>query len=190
MEEIVTLCLVNSCPMQKQKCVFLDRDGVLNRELGGYAYRLEEFEVLPRVPEALALLKEHGYLLIVITNQSGISKGVYTREDVLACHGKLQDSCNNLIDDIYYAPGHHTISASLSRKPDSLMIERAMAKYNIDKEQSWMVGDVKRDIDAGIKAGVRTILVGEHHLPGTHQRQVNDLWEAAQIILADIKKPA
>ncbi|WP_114778626.1 D-glycero-alpha-D-manno-heptose-1,7-bisphosphate 7-phosphatase [Botryobacter ruber] len=176
--------------MHKQKCVFLDRDGVLNRELGGYAYKLEEFEVLPRVPEALALLKQHGYLLIVITNQSGISKGIFTKEDVLACHQKLQDSCDSLIDDIYFAPGHHTISASLSRKPDSLMIERAMAKYHIDKNQSWMIGDVKRDIDAGKKAGVRTILVGEHHRAGTHQIQAKDLWEATQLILKDIKKPA
>jgi len=177
--------------MQKQKCVFLDRDGVLNRELGDYAYRLDHFEVLPRVPEALVLLKQHGYLLIVITNQSGISKGIFQREDMEACHRKLQDTCNHLIDDIYFAPGHQTISASLSRKPDSLMLEKAIAKYNIDPNQSWMVGDVPRDIAAGLKAGVRTIMVGGRHRPADAQTlEAEDLWEAAQLILAETKKPA
>ena len=65
--------------MQKQKCVFLDRDGVLNRERGDYTYKLEDFEVLPGVPEALALLKENGFLLIVVTNQAGVAKGLYQR---------------------------------------------------------------------------------------------------------------
>jgi len=177
--------------MQKQKCVFLDRDGVLNRELGDYAYRLDHFEVLPRVPEALALLKQHGFLLIVITNQSGISKGIFQRADMEACHRKLQDTCNQLIDDIYFAPGHQTISASLSRKPDSLMLEKAIAKYNIDPNLSWMVGDVPRDIAAGLKAGVRTIMVGGRHQPAdAHTLEAEDLWEAAQLILAETKKPA
>jgi D-glycero-D-manno-heptose 1,7-bisphosphate phosphatase len=63
----------------QQKCVFLDRDGVLNRERGDYTYTLEDFEVLPGVPEALALLKQNGYMLIVVTNQGGIAKGLYTK---------------------------------------------------------------------------------------------------------------
>ncbi|MDX5437853.1 MAG: HAD-IIIA family hydrolase, partial [Pontibacter sp.] len=72
-----------------QKCVFLDRDGVLNRERGDYTYSLEHFEVLPHVPEALKMLKENGYLLIVVTNQAGVAKGLYQKSDVLACHQKL-----------------------------------------------------------------------------------------------------
>lgn len=176
--------------MQKQKCVFLDRDGVLNREIGDYTYRLEDFDVLPRVPEALMLLKEHGFLLIVVTNQGGIAKKLYTKADTMACHQKLQDSCGAIIDAIYYAPGHHTVSASLSRKPDSLMLERAIAKYRLDPSESWMVGDAIRDMEAGEKVGVKTILVGEHHVSGTHERQVKDLWEATQLILSETKKPA
>ncbi len=169
--------------MPNQKCVFLDRDGVLNRERGDYTYKLDEFEVLPRVHEALALLKQNGYLLIVITNQGGIAKGLYTKKDVMACHQKLQQSCESILDAIYYAPSHPNYSESLSRKPDSLMLERAMAKYNIDPAQSWMIGDSLRDLEAAEKVGVKGILVGDKYKPGTYPLQLNDLWEAAQVIV-------
>ncbi|WP_266204501.1 D-glycero-alpha-D-manno-heptose-1,7-bisphosphate 7-phosphatase [Pontibacter kalidii] len=171
--------------MQKQKCVFLDRDGVLNRERGDYTYALEDFEVLPRVPEALRLLKKNGYLLIVVTNQGGVAKGLYKKTDVLACHQKLQDFCGSLIDAHYMAPGHPSSSASLSRKPDSLMLEKAIARYNIDPAQSWMVGDSLRDLEAAEKVGVRGILVGGKYEPGAHVWQMADLWEAAQFILGE-----
>ncbi|GHA77660.1 D-glycero-alpha-D-manno-heptose-1,7-bisphosphate 7-phosphatase [Pontibacter akesuensis] len=173
-----------------QKCVFLDRDGVLNRERGNYTYTLEDFEVLPRVPKALKLLKRNGYLLVVVTNQAGIAKGLYKGSDVAACHQKLQDSCEGLIDAIYYAPNHPDFSASLSRKPDSLMLEKAIAKYNLDPAASWMVGDSLRDLEAATKVGVRGILVGDKYPPDTHAWQVQDLWEASQFILAETKKPA
>jgi D-glycero-D-manno-heptose 1,7-bisphosphate phosphatase len=169
--------------MAKQKCVFLDRDGVLNRERGDYTYLLDEFEVLPGVPEALALLKNNGYLLIVITNQGGIAKGLYTKDDVMACHRKLQQSCGNLLDAIYYAPSHPNYTESLSRKPDSLMLERAIARYDIDVNYSWMIGDSLRDIEAADKVGVRSILVGDKYGAGTYPLQVNDLWDAAQFIV-------
>lgn len=176
--------------MQKQKCVFLDRDGVLNRERGDYTYKLDDFEVLPGVPEALALLKENGFLLIVVTNQAGVAKGLYQREDVLACHQKLQEACQTLIDAIYYAPHHPDFSESLSRKPDSLMLERAIAKYHIDPAHSWMVGDSLRDLEAADKAGVKAVLVGEKHPPLTHPWQAPDLWQATQSILEQTKEPA
>ncbi|MBC5772447.1 HAD family hydrolase [Pontibacter sp. KCTC 32443] len=169
--------------MPEQKCVFLDRDGVLNRERGDYTYRLNDFEVMPGVPEALALLKNNGYLLVVVTNQGGIAKGLYTKTDVMACHQKLQNSCGNLIDAHYYAPSHPNYSESLSRKPDSLMLERAIAKYNIGPAQSWMVGDSLRDLEAAEKVGVKSILVGDKYEVGTYPVQVKDLWEAAQVIV-------
>lgn len=176
--------------MQKQKCVFLDRDGVLNRERGDYTYKLDDFEVLPGVPEALALLKENGYLLIVVTNQAGVAKGLYQRKDVLACHQKLQEASKSLIDAIYYAPHHPDYSESLSRKPDSLMLERAIARYGIDPNQSWLVGDSLRDLQAAARVGVRAVLVGAQHPPQAHIWQAPGLWEAAQLILAQTKKPA
>ncbi|MBF8963137.1 HAD family hydrolase [Pontibacter sp. FD36] len=169
----------------QRKCVFLDRDGVLNRERGDYTYTLEDFEVLPGVPEALALLKQNGFLLIVVTNQGGIAKGLYTKADVMACHQKLQDACDHLIDALYYAPSHPDYSESLSRKPDSLMLERAIARYNIDPAQSWMVGDSHRDLEAAEKVGIRSIIVGDKYKPGSYTWQVNDLWEAARVLLEE-----
>ncbi|WP_439879898.1 D-glycero-alpha-D-manno-heptose-1,7-bisphosphate 7-phosphatase [Pontibacter sp. MBLB2868] len=169
--------------MQQHKCIFLDRDGVLNRERGEYTYKPDEFDVLPGVPEALKLLKKNGYLLIVVTNQAGIAKKLYYKEDVLACHNKLQTSCNNIIDAIYFAPGHPVSSESLSRKPDSLMLERAIAKFHIDPSESWMIGDSERDIQAAAKVGVRSVLVGDKYGPNAHVYQAKDLWEAAQLIL-------
>jgi D-glycero-D-manno-heptose 1,7-bisphosphate phosphatase len=167
----------------QRKCVFLDRDGVLNRERGDYTYHLDDFEVIAGVPEALALLKQNGYLLIVVTNQGGIAKELYTKEDVLACHAKLQEACDNLIDALYYAPGHPNYAASLARKPDSLMLEKAIAKFDIDPAKSWMVGDSERDIQAASKVGVPSILVGDKYGEGTHAFQVKNLWEATQLII-------
>ncbi|MBC3541208.1 D-glycero-alpha-D-manno-heptose-1,7-bisphosphate 7-phosphatase [Rufibacter sediminis] len=171
---------------KKRKAIFLDRDGVLNVERGDYTWRPEDFEVCPGVPQALSLLKAQEYLLIVVTNQAGITKGLYSKADVLACHEKLQASCGYLIDDLYMAPGHPSVSESLSRKPDSLMLERAIAKYNLDPAACWLVGDQPRDVQAAGKCGVKAVLVGPHPV-GTHALQKADLYEAAQWIIAQNK---
>ncbi|RNI29332.1 D-glycero-alpha-D-manno-heptose-1,7-bisphosphate 7-phosphatase [Rufibacter latericius] len=168
---------------EKRKAVFLDRDGVLNVERGDYTWRTQDFDVCPGVPEALVLLKQHHYLLIVVTNQAGITKGLYTKADVMACHAKLQDACGQLIDDLYMAPGHPSVSESLLRKPDSLMLERAIAKYNLDPAACWLVGDQPRDVKAAGKCGVPAVLVGPHP-SGTHPFQKKDLLEAAQWIVS------
>jgi D-glycero-D-manno-heptose 1,7-bisphosphate phosphatase len=147
--------------MRLHKCVFLDRDGVLNRERGDYSYRLQDFEILPDVKESLKILKNSGYLLIVITNQAGIAKGIYGREDVLNCHEYLQQQTGRLIDDIYFCPHHPIFSSSLLRKPDSLMLEKAIAKWNIDPTRSFMIGDSIRDIEAAEKVGVKGLFVGD-----------------------------
>jgi len=147
--------------MPKNKCVFLDRDGVLNEERGSYTYQPADFRIIPGVPEALKLLKHHSYLLVVVTNQGGIAKGLYTKTDMLACHYKLQAACFNLIDAIYYAPAHPAVSASLARKPDSLMLEKAIARFDIDATESWLVGDQLRDIVAAQNVGVKPIWITE-----------------------------
>ncbi len=143
------------------KCVFLDRDGVINEERGDYTYRVEDFRLLPGVPEALRALKSAGYLLIVVTNQSGISKGLYTRKQMQACHDILQKAAGNIIDHIYYCPYHPSVTSSLCRKPGTLMIERALARYHINPGRSWMVGDADRDIACGLNAGLKTIRICE-----------------------------
>ena len=167
------------------KCIFLDRDGVLNVDRVDYVYRVEDFIIPEGTIEALQKLKAAGYLLIVITNQSGIAKGIYSREDVWKCHNYLQEQCGNLLDDIYFSPHHEKFTTnSLTRKPDSLMIEKAMTKYKIDPNTSWMIGDAHRDIHAGKKAGVRTIHI-THKPHESHSAITTDnLLNASELVLS------
>ncbi len=144
------------------KCIFLDRDGVINKDFVDYAYSLDRFEILPGVPEAIARIKAAGYLVVVVTNQSGIAKGIYNRFQMQECHDYLQEQVNHLIDRIYYAPWHPSVSESLSRKPGTMMFERAIARFDIDVARSWMIGDKKRDLIPAIKMGLRTIQVDGH----------------------------
>lgn len=167
----------------KRKAVFLDRDGVLNVEKGDYTFKLDDFELMPYAVEMIKNLKNAGYLLIVITNQAGINKGLYTEREVYTCHDKLQKACGNLIDDLYFSPYHPSYSASLSRKPDSLMLEKAIAKYDIDIEKSWLIGDRGRDVEAGQKVGVKSIqLLSDNEIP-RGDFNVETLEEAEKLIL-------
>lgn len=143
------------------KCVFLDRDGVINKDNPNYTFRVEEFKIISGVIDALKLLKARGYFLVVVTNQSGIAQGLYTREQMEECHRYFQDECGNLIDHFYFSPDHPTVSASLSRKPSTLMFEKAIAKFKIDISKSWMIGDRGRDIAPARKLGIKTIQIGD-----------------------------
>jgi D-glycero-D-manno-heptose 1,7-bisphosphate phosphatase len=148
--------------IKRNKAVFLDRDGVINRERKDYTYRLKDFIINDGVVEALKVFRDKGYLLIVISNQSGIAKKIYTRQDVEMIHDYLRKILaeNNLeLAEIYYCPHHQTVSRCLCRKPDSLLLEKAMARFSIDPLQSYFIGDVERDIEAGNKAGVSTIKI-------------------------------
>jgi D-glycero-D-manno-heptose 1,7-bisphosphate phosphatase len=169
----------------KNKCIFLDRDGVLNVDRVDYVYRMEEFIIPPGVGEALRTLKDAGYLLVVITNQSGIAKGIYKREDVYMIHQAIQDGTGVELDDIYFCPYHEKFdSHSLTRKPGSLMIEKAAAKYEVDMDASWMVGDHERDITAGTRAGLRTIRLAPAGTETKATHVVDDLLAASKIIVA------
>jgi D-glycero-D-manno-heptose 1,7-bisphosphate phosphatase len=169
----------------KNKCIFLDRDGVLNVDRVDYVYRMEEFIIPTGVGEALRALKDAGYLLVIITNQSGIAKGVYKREDVYMIHQAIQDGTGVELDDIYFCPYHEKFdSHSLTRKPGSLMIEKAAAKYEVDMDASWMVGDHERDITAGTRAGLRTIRLAPQGTETKATHLVDDLLAASKIILA------
>lgn len=170
----------------KNKCVFLDRDGVINVDNVNYTYKVEEFKIIDGVIPALKMLKEAGYLLIIITNQSGIAKGIYQHEDVYKCHDYFDQESGNLIDEYFYSPYHQTVSESLSRKPGSLLFEKAIAKYDIDVTLSWMVGDRERDITPANKLNIPTILIEE--VPNTEtsaKYKVDSLLEAAELILGE-----
>jgi D-glycero-D-manno-heptose 1,7-bisphosphate phosphatase len=145
-----------------QKAIFFDRDGVLNKEIGDYVCKIEDFEILPDAVECIKLAKSLGFLAIVVTNQGGIGKKLYSAKELHSFHLKLQDACvenGTKIDDFYYCPHHPISSKCLCRKPDSLMLEKAVAKYNIDKTKSFMIGDTSRDIEAAQKAGIHGLLI-------------------------------
>ncbi len=167
------------------KCVFLDRDGVLNADDVNYTYRLQKFRVISGVPEALYKLKEAGFKLVVITNQSGIAQRIYTIRQMELCHIKLQDACEHVIDHIYFSPAHPSVSASLARKPGTLMFEKAIARFQVDVSRSWMIGDRGRDIIPARALGIRTIQIGnEIEKENRADYEVDDLSAAAGVILA------
>lgn len=169
----------------KNKAVFLDRDGVINKDYVDYVWTPEKFEILPGVVEAFQMLKDAGYLLIVITNQSGIAKGIYTHNDVFITHDYLQSLCGNLISEFYYSPYHESKTASLSRKPNSLMFEKAIAKYNVDIAQSYMIGDKDRDTKPARKIGLRSIAVDDKERINKHADMfAENLLEAAKKIVS------
>lgn len=146
----------------KKKALFLDRDGVLNRERGDYTYTIEDFEVLPDVAQALRLAQQKGFMLIVISNQGGIAKGIFNQARVEKLHSLMCDKLATEgihFDEIYYCQHHNQIGKCICRKPDSLMLEKAIARFNVDVSNSVMIGDSQRDIDAANKAGIRGYLI-------------------------------
>lgn len=144
------------------KALFLDRDGVINHDPGDYTASLQEFIILPTVLEALKIAQDKGYLLILITNQGGIAKGLYTHDTVNEIHDYFRMECKKVgveITNIYYSPHHPDYGNSLSRKPCSLLLERAIGRYNIDVTKSVMIGDKDRDIQCAAQVGVRGIKI-------------------------------
>lgn len=153
-----------------QKVVFLDRDGTLNTEVN-YLYRKEDLELIPGTAEALKLLHEAGYKLIVLTNQAGVARGYYTEADVHALHEDFNEVLGAEgahIDAFYYCPHHpeHGIGEYKKichcRKPETGLFEMAEKDLAeaVDKEHSFMIGDKLGDTEAGHNYGIRSILVG------------------------------
>ena len=167
----------------KNKAVFLDRDGVLNEEIGTYVWEPEKFIIIPGVPESLVRLKAAGYYLIAVTNQAGIAKKLYTATEVRACHAKLQSACGGIIDALYFSDAHPSVSESILRKPGSGMLEKAVARFKLDVAQCWIVGDRLRDMQAGASIGVRGVLVGEQENAEGFAPHVADLRAATSVIL-------
>lgn len=152
------------------KVVFLDRDGVINREMGDYVYQWTDFHFTSGIFPALRLLQAYDYQFIVITNQGGIAKGLYTAQDVDRLHQQMLARLKEegiRITAVYYCPHHDTISPCLCRKPQGLMLEKAIAKYGIIPSESFMIGDKESDVAAAESVGVKGILIkaNENILP-------------------------
>jgi D-glycero-D-manno-heptose 1,7-bisphosphate phosphatase len=146
--------------------LFLDRDGVLNEDRG-YVHRWEDFRWIPGAQEAVAAFNRAGWLVIVVTNQSGVGRGYYTEDEMHALHARMAEELSAAgarIDAFYFCP-HHPDAAEESyrhpdppdRKPNPGMILRALADWPIDRERSLLVGDKSSDMEAARRAGVRAL---------------------------------
>lgn len=146
-----------------QKAIFLDRDGVINSDIGHYyIYRVEDFVINKGIINSLKRFQDAGYILIVITNQGGVAKGIYSCEDVNKVHHYLETILKEngiLLQEIYYCPHHESVASCKCRKPSPYMINQAIQKYNIDISMSYLIGDSKRDIEAAEAAGVKGIKI-------------------------------
>lgn len=147
------------------KAVFFDRDGVLNVDVH-YLYRPEDFVWTEGAMEAIKFCNQHGYLVIVVTNQSGVARGYYTEQDVQELHRWMNAELRNKdahIDAFYYCPHHPDAQMALyrqacdCRKPKPGMVEAACQRFQIDKSQSLFIGDKASDMECAANAGVRGI---------------------------------
>ncbi|WP_410220838.1 D-glycero-alpha-D-manno-heptose-1,7-bisphosphate 7-phosphatase [Pedobacter sp.] len=145
------------------KAIFLDRDGVLNKEIGDYICKVDDFEVLTYQIPVLKRFFDEDYLLIVITNQGGLALKRYTEEELAMMHQILKQTYVKQGADItafYYCKHHPTVGGECKcRKPKSGMILDAIDMFDIDPKQSVMIGDKPRDVEAANGADVKGILI-------------------------------
>lgn len=145
------------------RAVFLDRDGTMNKDVP-YCRRPEDLELFPNTARAIRLLNEHGYKVIVITNQSGVARGYFTEGMLDLIHQKMLKQLAEKaahIDGIYYCP-HHPDDNCECRKPKPKMVLQAVQEHDIDLKRSFMVGDKPHDIQLGKNAGCRTVLIPDN----------------------------
>ena len=167
------------------RAVFLDRDGVINRNCPrahDYIKSPDELELLPGVGEAIRELNEAGFLVIVATNQRGVARGMMTVEDLDAVNGEMESQLRGFgarIDAVYVCP--HNDGECDCRKPKPGLLLKAIDDFGIDVDGSWMVGDHGTDVEAGRAAGVRTLLIGAGECSA--DRKCGDLREASRLII-------
>jgi len=144
-----------------RKAIFLDRDGTLNYDSKKYVKSVDEFQLFAETPPALKLFSQADYLVIIITNQSGIGRDYFNEEELDKMHAKLREKVESEgghIDAIYYCP-HHPNKNCNCRKPEITNIQKAVKRFDIDTSSSYFIGDSAKDIEAGQKAGCKTVLV-------------------------------
>jgi len=151
----------------KNKAFFLDRDGIINERLiGDYVKSVEEFKFIEDFFNLLKKIKESNYLAILISNQQGIGKGLMTLNDLEKIHNYMQNELekktNYKLDDIFICTSLASEN-DYRRKPNPGMIFEAIEKYDIDPNLSFMVGDSLSDVEAGKRAGVKTIFIGDDY---------------------------
>lgn len=171
-----------------QKTVFLDRDGTLIEEVN-FLHRVEDLRFFDYTDEAVRILKEAGFLVIVVTNQSGIGRSIYTERQMSSIHDAIQEGLTYPLDAFYFCP-HLPDAGCACRKPGLGMIEQAATDFTIDLKRSWMVGDKRLDVELGLHAGFRTVMVRtgygsahEENLVGRPELIAENLLEAVRHIV-------
>lgn len=179
--------------------VFVDRDGTLIKEVG-YLSRLEQIEVLPRVPEAIQLLRREGLKVAVVTNQSAVARGIITEDNLRQIHKELTAQLARrgaFLDGIYYCPHHPTEGADPyriscdCRKPNVGLAQRAAEELHLDVSLSYVVGDQSGDMELAARIGAKGVLIKSGDGAGGGQKSAagilaaKDFWEAAQWVIQD-----
>lgn len=145
------------------KAIFLDRDGVLvNNSKHYYIWKTDQLVLIDGAVENLKMLSNKGFQLFIVSNQGGISRGLYSKDDIEKLHTELIETFrrNQIeISEIAFCPHHPEIEKCLCRKPDSLMVEKLVAKYKLSKSNSYLIGDSRSDMDAAQKAGIQGIQI-------------------------------
>ena len=146
---------------KKRKALFLDRDGTVNIERE-YVYKIEDFEFQPGIFELIRAFRKEGYLIFIITNQSGIARGLYSENEYLQLTDwmtKEFEKRDIRIEKVYHCPHHPDFTGDCDcRKPKPDLILQAIKAYNIDRAESVLIGDTDRDLEAGRRAGIRKTL--------------------------------
>jgi D-glycero-D-manno-heptose 1,7-bisphosphate phosphatase len=165
------------------KAIFLDRDGVINIDKG-YVYKKEDFIFAPDVFEVLRYFQSKGYLLFIVTNQSGIARGYYSEEDFLNLTEYMTDEFakNGVkITKLYYCP-HAPEANCPCRKPNPAMLTKAQREFDVDMSASYLIGDKASDIEAGLRAKVKNLIyIGEAEC--ANAQKITSLKEAMKFVL-------
>ena len=161
------------------KTIFLDRDGVINRNPPnkGYVRRWSEFSFLPNALNAIRDLTEDGYRIIVVTNQAGIGKGLFSEDNLKDIHARMVTEITDTggrIDAVYYCP-HHPETGCECRKPKPGMLIRAADEHRMELSSAYLIGDSTTDIEAGRRAGTRTLLVLTGHGQESYHDYINTI---------------
>lgn len=166
--------------MDKQKAVFVDRDGTLIEEVN-FLSDVKHLRLFPYTGEAIRSLRDNGFRIVVVTNQSGIGRGIFPESAMHSIHEAIQNELGKTIDAFYFCP-HLPHAGCRCRKPGLKMIEDAVNDLGIDLEGSWMIGDKKLDVETGFNAGVKTSLV----LTGYGKQHVDELERQPDILAANL----
>lgn len=176
--------------MIKSKALFLDRDGVINRD-NAYVYKKEDFHFIDGIFELVREAKAQNYLVIIVTNQAGIGRGLYLEEDFINLMDWVKNEFaenNTVIDDIYFCPYHASHGKgtykkdSYMRKPNPGMIFKAAEQHNVNLKKSIMIGDNISDVEAGQNAGIGINILFNQNLVYKNIKKIKNLKEAIKYL--------